>query len=318
MLLRMHNLIAETLASVTLGEPSTVDALTMFPLLAGPPSDREPFYLTLDQALGDGWSEVTETSEQGSVPELRVVNKGTAPVFIMDGEELVGAKQNRVVNLSILVPAATSLTIPVSCVEAGRWRARSRAFTAAPRTQYAAGRAKRMSQVTAAMQASGVRHSDQAEVWADIAATSERLGVESPTGAMEDIFTLHATFIDRCVEALRPVGGQCGALFLVGGRVVGLDLFDCAVTFRRLLSKLVRSVAVDALDARGTATPSSRVSTPLLTKIAEQFLAVTAGAAVHTTEALGLGRDVRLSAPALSGAALHVDASVVHLSAFHL
>lgn len=46
--------------------------------------------------------------------------------------------------------------------------------------------------------------------------------------------------------------------------------------------------------------------------------AVPAVAAVHAAGALGLGRDVRLSAPALSGAALHVDASVVHLSAFHL
>ena len=62
----------------------------------------------------------------------------------MDGEELLGAKQNRIVNLTILVAANSELTIPVSCVEAGRWRARSRAFTSAPRTQFVSGRAKRM------------------------------------------------------------------------------------------------------------------------------------------------------------------------------
>ncbi len=101
-------------------------------------------------------------------------NKGAKPVFILDGEELLGAKQNRVVNLSILVPVKRKLTIPVSCVEAGRWRARSRAFSAAPRTQYAAGRAKRMAQVTACMQMSGERTSDQAEVWADISEKSAR------------------------------------------------------------------------------------------------------------------------------------------------
>jgi len=72
------------------------------------------FYLTLDQALGGGWAEITEISEQGSVPELRVTNKGAKAVFILDGEELVGSKQNRVVNLSILVPATSKLTIPVS------------------------------------------------------------------------------------------------------------------------------------------------------------------------------------------------------------
>nr|MBA2306385.1 TIGR02452 family protein [Acidobacteriota bacterium] len=166
----MDNFIARTLSSMTLGAPTTCDSITMFPLLGPPVVDRDAFYLTLDQALGDGFTEITEIGQQGTVPELRVVNKSAKPVFILDGEELLGAKQNRVVNLSILVPAATKLTIPVSCVEAGRWRARSRAFTAAPRTQYATGRAKRMSQVTASMQMSGARSSDQAEVWADIAA----------------------------------------------------------------------------------------------------------------------------------------------------
>ena len=61
-------------------------------------------------------------SEQGSVPALRVVNRGLHPILIVDGEELVGAKQNRVVNLAILVAAQSAFTIPVSCVEAGRWR----------------------------------------------------------------------------------------------------------------------------------------------------------------------------------------------------
>ena len=108
----MNNLIASTLESITLGAPTVCDSITMFPLMGPGAVEQEPFYLTLDQALGDGWTEITEMSEQGSVPELRVTNKGTKPVFILDGEELVGAKQNRVVNLTILVPAKTTLNIP--------------------------------------------------------------------------------------------------------------------------------------------------------------------------------------------------------------
>ncbi len=104
--------------------------------------------MDLDEALALDAAEITEISAQGSVPELLVVNKAAKPVFLLDGEELVGAEQNRIVNLTILVPAQAKVTIPVSCVEAGRWRSRSRAFSSAPRTQYAAGRAKRMSQAT--------------------------------------------------------------------------------------------------------------------------------------------------------------------------
>jgi len=249
-----------------------------------------------------------------------VRNKGAKPIFILDGEELVGAKQNRVVNLTILVPAHAELTIPVSCVESGRWRARSRAFSAAPRTQYAAGRMKRMSQVTASMLMSGDRRSDQSEVWADIAEKSARMSAPSPTGAMEEIFSRHSDFTERAVETLVPVERQCGALFLIDGRVVGFDLFDRAITLRRLLPKLVRSVALDAMDAeisvkRGD---KSRPKPDLLLKVAEHFLERTSAAALHTAPALGMGRDLRLSSPEISGAALDVDDAVVHLSAFHM
>jgi len=313
----MPNLIAQTLSSVTLGPPVTWDAITMLPLIGSGTVEQEPFYLTLDEALALGVAEITEISAQGSVPELLVVNNGEKPVFILDGEELVGAKQNRVVNLTILVPAQAKVTIPVSCVEAGRWRARSRAFSSAPRTQYAAGRAMRMSQVTASMQFSGLRHSDQAAVWADIAEKSARMGAESPSGAMEEIFLRHGEFADRCVETLRASPQQAGALFLLDGRVVGFDLFDRASTLRRLLPKLVRSVAMDAVD-KGDASRLGRLSSDLLIKVAEHFLESTCAADVHEDEAVGMGRDLRLSAPTISGAALEASGSVVHLSAFHV
>src|SRR5215210_4593831 len=237
----METVISHTLAAVTLGTPVTHDSITMFPLIGPSPIEREPSYLTLDEALALGVTEITEVSEQGSVPELRVTNKAATPVLILDGEELGGAKQNRVVNLTILVPAHAELTIPVSCVESGRWRARSRAFSATPRTQYAAGRMKRMSQVTASMRMSGDRRSDQSEVWADISEKSARMSAPSPTGAMEEIFSRHSDFTERAVEKLVPVEGQCGALFLINGRVVGFDLFDRTITLRRLLPKLVRA-----------------------------------------------------------------------------
>src|SRR5687768_9034110 len=135
----MHTTPLEsTLSSVALGLEATYRNLTMYPLLrrgarGGPALD----YATLDEGLAIGDVDVTEISEQGSVPELRVVNRGRQALLVLDGEELVGAKQNRVVNLTIMVPAEFELRIPVSCVEAGRWRHRSRSFSSAPRTQYA-------------------------------------------------------------------------------------------------------------------------------------------------------------------------------------
>jgi hypothetical protein len=311
----MSTLVEHALSSVIVGTPVIHANITMVPLLGLPSVEQEPGYLTLDEALKAGVTEITEVSEQGSVPNLRVINKGVKPVFILDGEELLGAKQNRIVNLSILVPAKASLTIPVSCVEAGRWRSRSRAFSSAPRMHFSTGRAKRMMRVTANLKMSGSRHSDQAEVWSDIAAMSSRLDAHSPTAAMEEIFHKHASFTDSAAETLRPSPRQSGALFLLDGRVVGFDLFDRAPTLRRLLPKLVRSVAVDAL-ARPESEPP--ITKDLSIKVAEHFLANVCAAATHEAPAVGVGRDVRLEAPILAGSALAVDDAFVHISAFHI
>ena len=102
----------------TFGTEVTFDSLTIVPLLGT--SSSEPDYDTLDVALARGTLHITEVSESGHVPEIKVLNEGQLPVLIIDGEELVGAKQNRTVNLSILIPATADVVVPVTCVEAGR------------------------------------------------------------------------------------------------------------------------------------------------------------------------------------------------------
>jgi len=48
---------------------------------------------------------IAETSESGSVPELVVENPLAERVLLYDGEELLGAKQNRILDVSVLVAA---------------------------------------------------------------------------------------------------------------------------------------------------------------------------------------------------------------------
>ena len=99
------------------GQPQRHGALTVVPILA--PMQAEPAWLTLAEA-GER-VRITEISEGGSVPDLRVANLGDLPMLLLDGEQLVGAKQNRILNMTVLVAARSEVTIPVSCVEQGRW-----------------------------------------------------------------------------------------------------------------------------------------------------------------------------------------------------
>lgn len=78
-------------------------------------------YMTLDEALLDKVLDVTEINEGGKVPSISVVNRSERMVFLMAGELLVGCKQDRVLNSSTMVPSKSEMTIPLACVEVGRW-----------------------------------------------------------------------------------------------------------------------------------------------------------------------------------------------------
>ena len=308
-------IIADALRSIAIGEPVASGNLSMFPLLNGKEDGKEdePDYLTLDEALGKGTAKVTEISEGGSVPELKFVNNGELPVLLIDGEELIGAKQNRVLNLTILAPAQRELNIPVSCVEQGRWRYRSGAFGSAPRTQFAAARAKKMASVSFSLRERGRPASDQGEVWQDIDRMAAHLKVASPTGAMANIFESYSGDLDECVRTLSSVKGQLGAVFAINGEIIGFDLFDQSSTLKKLLPKLVSGYAIQALSRR-TAKP---VKAPTL-EAAKELLDAVSTSQGRSFAATGEGEDVRIEGPSLSAAALVAKGRVIHLCGFRV
>ena len=302
--------------SFTIGAAVTFESLSIVPLLGT--SSSEARYDTLDAALGRGTLHITEVSESGSVPEIRVLNQGPQPVLIIDGEELVGAKQNRTVNLSILVPTAANMVVPVTCVEAGRWSARSRSFSSAPRTHFAAGRAAKSSQVSASLLREGVARADQSQVWQEIAHRSERLRVHSETSAMADIFERQSGAIEAFVRELPIADQQVGAVFLLNGEPRGVDLFDSPRTFRSLMPKILRGYALDAIDLRSSSPdPSSQRGAPgLIETRAEDFMRQVGDASRTQFPSPGLGETWRLFAPQLSGGGLTLGGTLVHMSAF--
>ena len=300
--------IRQLLSHVHLGDPQSHAGLTMFPLLDG--GGREPPYLALRQALVQGTVAIEEVSEAGSVPNLAVRNDGDTPVLLLHGEELIGAKQNRVVNVTMLVPAKTLLKIPVSCVEQGRWHFRSRTFGDSDHTMYSDGRRRHLRDVELSLRQRGTRQADQSRVWNDIRGKMGRMGAASQTGAMSDAYAHTARSRGEYLEAFRPVDGQIGALFLLEGGWAGLDLFDAPATLGVVFPKLVNSWALDALEAR----PAGKAS-PAVTR-AEALLAAVAVAEEWESPAVGLGREVRLQHEGLTAAALVHDDTVIHLTAF--
>ena len=298
------------LNTIELGLSQVFKNITMFPLLRQ--DAKESNYLTLDEALDAGTARVTEVSEGGDVPELHFLNEGDIPVLLLDGEELVGAKQNRVLNLSILAPANKSISIPVSCVEAGRWSYKSRNFSSSPRTMYSKGRAAKSAHVSRSLRETGTRRSDQSALWENIAAKSERMSVASDTGAMSDIYESKEKGMKEFVERFRPIEGQIGAVFAIDNTISGVDLFDSPDTLEKVLPKLVRSYALDAVE---TANP---IDDRTEREDARHFLQTLADSKFESFQAVGLGEDLRIESTTIAGGALVAEGRTVHLWAFPL
>ena len=303
-------IVFDALQHVTFGSLSEFNRLGVLPLMAL--EDRAAGYATLDEAMARGWMKITEVTEAGHVPELKVENSGDTAVLIVDGEELIGAKQNRIVNLTMLIPAQNAMVIPVSCVESGRWRHTSREFASSPRVQYAEGRAAKMQNVTASLRSNSSRRSNQGEVWNLIAEKSSRLDAPSPTSAMSSMYEVHEGSIDEFVKAFTPGERQVGAVFFINGRVAGLELFDAASTWRAISPKLVRSYAIDAIDR-----PRTEVATPS-PESAKAFCTALASSAGSSFPATGMGDDVRLTGVQVMGAALVAEGRAMHVSGFPL
>jgi len=301
--------LRDELSRLDVGKSLSFRNLTLFPLFRRaplPPRD----YILLEDGIAQHLVHVTELHSAGSVPELSVVNDAPSPVLLVDGEELIGAKQNRALNLSILIPAKQRCVIPVSCVEAGRWRAASREFSTSDQIHYASGRGQRVSQVTQSMRANGSRLSFQEQIWGELSNKATRLRADSSTHAMADIYKRHTHFLDEFIHAFQCQDHQVGSAFAISGSIVGLDLFDHPEVMRRFFPKLLRSFALDALDA-----PSQESALVSVDAIVV-FLSRISDASCFCENSLSIGKDLRFSSKEVCGAALWAQERYLHLCAF--
>ncbi len=217
----------ELLGTLTIGPPTHHHNLTFFPLLW--PETHEPSYTLLSTAIEAGEAVVEEVHESGSVPNLAVTNKAKRPLLLPEGEILMGAKQNRVINVTVLVAAGVKFALPVSCVEAGRWRYKSRHFESkfcAPPSL----RNKKLRAVHRNRSAGGTAASDQGEVWDEVQACLDSVAAPSETASLTDAFAAaEETLKEHCKRLVLPEGAA-GVLVGRHDRIIGMDLFDSPTT----------------------------------------------------------------------------------------
>lgn len=305
----MNEVIGRILGAVRLGEPSSVGTVTLVPVFTS--LAQGPEYVTLAEALEAGTLSVTELDSDGSVPELRARNSGRTGVLVIDGEELRGAKQNRVLNTSVYLPPGSEIVIPVSCVEAGRWRAESPSFVDSGYVSAARVRCATRESVTHNVRACGDYASNQGRVWNAVDDFAADHGVVSATRAMRDVFERRRAAVEPFVDRVALEPQQCGLLAVIGGCVVGVDVVSRPEAYRILHPRLVRSYAYDSREvaALGTGTSDDL-------KLAKRFLVSLADLEVTSHRSPGSGIAHRFTGSAAVGDALTYRGAVLHAAFF--
>jgi len=290
------------LSAVQPGAPIKIDEISVVPLIGAAPG---PEAVLLEEALEAGSAVVEELGEAGSVQEVKVSFTGRGVLLLLDGEELLGAKQNRVFNASFLVPPGPPVVIPVSCVEQGRWRYTSRSFSSAGRTLSSRARSAKLRRVQRSVSTTRTYNADQGAVWSDVDDILRRTHVSSPSSAYADAAEARAEGVETSLAKLTPLPEQQGLAVVHGGRVVAMDIFGGPALYQRAWRKLARGILMEMFEpAAGSRDPKEAV---------QDALDVAVQAKIVRTPAPGAGETLHGED---SG---HVLGAVVHQGAvYHL
>lgn len=306
--------LKQHLGALTFGQAQSFDNITILPIVSG--LNHSPDYLTLGEAAAAWKVSITETSQAGTVPELLVTNISEKAVLLLDGEEVAGAKQNRVLNTTILLREKSQTRIPVSCTESGRWSYSSASFAPADVVMEKEIRARKSRSVSQSLAADAQFCSDQQEVWSGISALHLKAQSSSPTGAMSDAFKAHTDRLNQAIERFPCQPNQRGLFVLVNGAVAGFDVLSRPEAYAKLHPKLLRSYLLHGLLQKPASPPPASGLDALAS--AHCFLAELDTATESKFQSVGYGWDFRLNGQLIAGSALMHEGSLIHGAFFRL
>lgn len=295
-----EKVVGSYIGSLKIGFPVEYKNLKIFPLEMASNTLIKDFII-LDEAIYKGWLKIREL-ETGNVNQVEIKNNGDEPVFILTGEMITGAKQDRMIKEDILLPPNSGwIKVDVYCVEHGRWVSVSEEFKSGgfvvPNT--VRQRAK--------------LSESQTEVWAEVARTQDKLGVASKTG------TVRANYEDKEVQKVieeydRGFGkipklskSTIGVVVTTGEKIICLDLFVSNSLLNKLWKKLIKSYAMDAIGGEKSS---------IMKQDIENFIGNLEKAKYVSTGTPGLGTLLAIESNMGRGSVLVYNNAVIHMDFF--
>ena len=287
----------------TIGKPKTRLGTTIYPIFM-PNNSPENIKIAADDL-------VVSELESASVPQIQVHNPTDSPLLIPAGKVLSGGRQTRTVNVSILVAPESTIVIPVSCVEAGRWHGQHR-FEDSKR--FASRRVRMEKQRSVARNVKNLRNkmSDQGAVWNSIEAEMIARDLHSSTSnflyAEESLNDERERF--SAVQELLSEGPepqQNGIAIAQGKEIVSVEMFASPDALKSSYEALIRSAIFDS--------PNKKVKSPSEDAV-QEFLDQILSAETTEAAGVGLGTEYHVENEKFVAHALAYKGRFLHANAF--
>ena len=306
----MNFALKDLLVKINFGTPLVYKNLTIVPIFHK--NGNKLKYSSLSDAIKKHEVEITEVNESGRVPELLVKNKSDNMVLIVDGEQFVGAKQNRIINASILIDKNIETVINVSCVEQGRWSYKSKHFSDSENLLNHDIRYKKMMSVNKSLKFAKDFSADQGQIWDGVETFMRRSAHHSPTSSMDDVYKSSENRLKEFIDAFVPQPKQKGVVVFINGEAVAFEFISNEKVFRKNMEKIIRSYSSEAILRK-----EKKISTDYI-DVSHKFINSIADAEESQFKSMGLGDDIRYEYKNLVASALVHEDEVVHFVGFRV
>ncbi len=293
------------LERIEIGEPVFIRNLLVYPLYSDNNGDITA--ISFDEAIKNGVARVRERNG-GTVSQVIFENLSKHRVFAIDGEEMIGALQNRVTNTAFFAETNSSFPVPVTCVEEGRWAGKQKEFEPGE-ISFATLRAILCKTTSESLYKDKSFKTDQSLVWETVKKTLDTLRVKSSTQSMHDTYISLKREIDRYIENLDLKDAK-GMIAFAGKKFLCMDYFVSKKLFNEYKNKIMKGYAIDAMMRKNEITEIRDRN--YVTGIIEEIRK----GKVRKFNSLSLGKEIRLESEKLIGRVLEYNNNLVHLSLF--
>lgn len=272
-------------------------------------------YISGPKAITNNLVEVKEVSNSGNVNNLFLLNLSDKYIFFMDGDILQGAKQNRVLNTSVLVAPNSKINLPVSCVEQGRWSYVSDKFYTSEYISPQKLRAKKAESVKESLRSKQKYFADQGEVWEDVSDYSMAYNVASPSMNLSDVFESKKKDFEEFIKNFSVNPDANGLAVFTDKNLLSIDLFNRTDIYQEYFPKILRSTAMEVFHLKDKEN--------LITEAEAIFKTVDLFDNLEKTEhkihpGVGVGKEKRFDTEKLTGFELDYQNHLIHLTLLRL